>query len=171
MAGSDVQDLVEELADMEAQTDPFRLRKRLRINAFLEEPALGRCAEFQLVAVILRFEGGEGGADLRHGQMADADELVLDLLALGLQLPLIRQRLPAATAADAEMLAKGRQTLGGWLHDPLDAAFHVILFLLEDADVDDIAGHGEIDENDDAFVMGQGFAFGGDGLDRDAFYQ
>ena len=38
--------------------------------------------------------------------MADPDQLVIDLLPLGFQLHFVRQGLPAAAAAHAEMLAK-----------------------------------------------------------------
>ena len=162
----DVQDLVEELAHMESQAHAVILGNRIRILA-AEHPALAGSAEFQLVTIKLRTLGGECRPDFRDLQVADSDQLVVHLLPFGYQLHLVRQRLPPAAAADAEMLAERLDAVRGRLDHPGDEALHIVFLLPEHLDVHDVAGNGEIDEDDHPVHMRQRLAFGSDGLDGD----
>ena len=69
-------------------------------------------AEFQFVTVKLRALGGECRPDFRDLQVADPDQLVVYLLPLGFELHFVRQGLPAAAAAYAEMLAECFEPVG-----------------------------------------------------------
>ena len=133
----------------------------------MKYPTLAGSAEFQFVTIKLRALGGECRADFRDLQMPDADQLVIHLLPLGFELHFVRQGLPAAAAADAKMLAERLDAVRGRLDHPGDESLHIVFLLPEHLDVHDVAGNGEIDEDDHPVHMGQRLAFGGDGLDGD----
>ena len=162
----DVQDLVEELAHVEAQAHPVVLGNRIGILA-VKHPALAGRAEFQLVTVKLRALGGECRTDFRHLQVADADQLVVHLLPFGFELHLVGQGLPPAAAADAEMLAERLEPVRRRLDHSGDESLHIVFLLPEHLDVHDVAGDGEIDEDDHSVHVGQSLTFGGDGFDGD----
>ena len=149
---------------MESEAHPVVFRDGVGILA-LEHPSTVGCAEFQLVAIELRTLGGEGRTDFRDLQVADAHELVAHLLTLGLQLHFVRQRLPAASAAHAEMPAERLEPVGGRLDHPGDEALHVVFLFLEDLDVHDVAGNGKIDKDHHSVHVREGLAFRGNGLD------
>ena len=152
-----VQDFVKELAHMEAQTHFLGLCKGVGIFVF-EDPAAAGSAEFQLVTIKLSGFGGKGRADFRNLKMADSYQLVFYLLTLGLQLHLVRQRLPAAASANAKMLAERLQTVLGGLYNALDKAFHVVLFLFVYLNVHHVSGNGKVHENHHAVHMRESFA-------------
>ena len=106
----------------------------------LAEPAARREGEFQFVAVIAGVVRADDGGELRYVEMPQADQLVPDLLLLGLELHSVGERLPFAAAAQAEMLAERLQTVFGGLFHLDDEALHVVGFLLGDAYVDDVTG-------------------------------
>jgi len=74
---------------------------------FAGQPTLICAAEVELVAVGLCLDGAEDGAELGQFDFADAMELVVNLLLLELQLLLVWQILPLATAADTEVFTEG----------------------------------------------------------------
>ena len=159
VAFPDVQDFVEEFAHVESDAHPFLRRHLFRI-LILQEPAARGEGKLQLVAVELRFFRGNGRPDLRHVQVAEADQLVFDLPAFRLQLHLVGNRLPAASAADTEVLAEGLQPPGRRLDHFFDETFHVVALLALDTDVHAVAGYSERHEHDHPVVMCDGFAFG-----------
>ena len=77
------------------------------MDFFLCQIAFVGTAEVQLVAIFLRLHTTQDGTELRQLHLADAVQLVVDLLLLELQLLLVGQVLPLAAAADAEVLAEG----------------------------------------------------------------
>ena len=99
--------------------------------------------------------------------MAEPDQLVPDLLSLGLELHGIGERLPSAPSAESEMRAERLETVGGRLHHPYRKTFHIVFLLLEDAYVDEISGNRELDEQYLSVHMGQRLAFRRYGLDAD----
>ena len=168
---ADIEHLVEKLAHVVAQAAFFGRGEGLRIFAGKDPSAL-REGKLEFVAVMDGPLGAEGHRDFRDLKVADADELVIDLPAFRLELGGIRQGLPAAAAADAEMAAERLQAVLGRLFQAHDAAFHIILFLLADLDVDKVAGNSKLREDDGSVRrVAQGFAFGGDGFDPDVFQQ
>ena len=104
MALLDIQHLVKEFAHMEAKAHAVVFCNFLRILSG-KEPAALRCAEFQLVTIILSLFRGKRRPYFWYAQVADSDKLVFNLLALGLKLDSVREMLPAAAATDAKMAA------------------------------------------------------------------
>ena len=154
-----VQDLVEEFAYVEAETDSFFRRKRLGILA-VEEPAFRGEGKFELVAVESGPVGGDDGGDGRYLEMAYAHQLVIDLLLFCLKLHFVGKRLPAASSAYSEMPAERFQPVFGRFHDPQDAAFHIVFLLLVYPYVDYVPGYGEFHEDHGAFIVRDGLSFG-----------
>ena len=144
VAALDVQDLVEILADVEAQAGAGR---HAGGDLFAGHPALVRGGEFEFVAVVAGLVGAQDGAEFRHAEVADARQLVIDLALLGGELDLVRERLPAASAAHREMLAERLQTLLGGLHELDDRTLQPGLLLADQPHVHHVARHGEADEN------------------------
>ena len=96
--------------------------------------------------------------------MANPHQLVFYLLAFGLQLHFVGQRLPAAASTDAEMLAEGLQAVGGGLHNAFDEAFHIVFLFLVYLDVHDVSGNGEVYEHNHAVYVRERFALGCNGF-------
>ena len=164
MALLDIQDFIEEFAHMEAKAHAVVFCNFIRILSG-KQPAAFRCAEFQLVTVILSLFGGECRSYFRYAQVADSHQLVFNLLALGLKLDFVREMLPSAPAADAEMAAEWLQSVFRRRDELFNAAFHVVFLLLENADVHDVTGNGVVYEYDHSVYMSEAFAFGCDFFD------
>ena len=163
VAALDVEHLVEELPDVEAQAG-FAFHPG---GDFLRRhPTLVGSGEFEFIAVVAGLVRTDDRAEFGHLEVADAGQLVIDLALLGGQLDLVGERLPAAAAADREMVAERFQTLLGRLHQLDDRPFHPGLLLADKTHVDDISRHGESDENHLSFRrMGNRFALRRDGFD------
>ena len=73
---------------------------------FLRQIALVCTAEVQLVAVFLCLDATEDGTELRQFHLADAVQLVVDLLLLHAELFLVGQILPLAAATHAKVLTE-----------------------------------------------------------------
>ena len=138
------------------------------VDLLAGEPALVGGGVFEFVAVAGRLVRAEDGGEGRHLEVADAGELVVDLALLGRELDLVGERLPAASAAHAEMAAERLQALLGRLDDADDRALEPGFLLAYQADVHDVARDGESHEDDLAFGgVGDGLALRGHGFDRE----
>ena len=92
------------------------------------------------------------------------------MLLLLPELYFVRNMLPLAAAARAEMLAERHHPLRRKRMETNGLGFPKVLFLLGDAQVHYIAGsHRAINENDDFAVAGQALALGGNVADGDLF--
>ena len=78
--------------------------------------------------------------------MADAHELVVDLLLLGLKLHLVWKRLPFASAAHTEVLAERLQTMLGRFYHTKNETFHIVLLLFGHLDVNYVSRYRELNE-------------------------
>ena len=78
--------------------------------------------------------------------MADAYELVIYLLLLGLKLHFVWKWLPFATSANAEVFAEWLQTMLGWLYHTEDESFHIVLFLLGHLYINNVTRYCELYE-------------------------
>ena len=108
---------------------------------------------------------------LRQFQMSDAGELVVDLLLLHLQLCLVGQILPFATAADAKMLASGYRAYITILDEALHLSLGEAVLLARQLHVDDVARHAEGHKDDKVVPVEQRLPLGGTSLDGDILYQ
>ena len=77
-----------------------------RRHLLAREPTLVAASKLQLVAVFSCLLRTHDGRNLRQLHLAYSAQLVIYLLLLGLELLLVGQVLPLASAAHAEMLAK-----------------------------------------------------------------
>ena len=154
----DIQHLVKETPDMEPESDPVFGAYLLRILSGLYPASFGK-GEFELVAVELgpfrRYDRG----DFRNVQMSYPYKLVVYLLLFGLKLHTVWKRLPLASSAYTEMTAERLQTVSGWLHNSQYVAFHIILALLCDLDIDYVSGYGELQEKHCPIHVGYRLAF------------
>ena len=142
----DRQNLVEGSGDVE--TDAVHVVElRTFGNLLACEPALVAASELQLVAVFLDVYRAHDGHELRQLYLADACELVEHLLLLSLQLLLVGQILPFASAADSEMLAHWLRAYVALLDEAYYFRLAVAVFLLAYLQVNHVAGHGERHEN------------------------
>lgn len=78
-------------------------------NLLVGEPALVGKGKLELVAILACARRAETGAHLGDGEVADAHQLILDLLTLLLELLLVGKALPLTTTAYAKVLTE-------WLH-------------------------------------------------------
>ena len=108
--------------------------------------------------------GSSSLANQRREEVPEPDELVPDLLLLGLELHFVGERLPFAAAAEPEMLAERLEAVLGGFLEADDEALHVVGLFLGDAYVYDIARDSRTDENHCTLVMGEGVAFCRDGF-------
>ena len=97
--------------------------------------------------------------------MTNTNQLIINLLPLGLKLHRIGERLPFTAAAHPEMPAERLQTILGRSHDPFHEPLVIILALFGHTDVNHIAGNGERDKDNDSVPMGERLALGGASLD------
>jgi hypothetical protein len=102
----------------------------------------------------------------RQGDLPYPPEDVLYLLLLELQLQGIRQHLPPAAAAYAKMSAEWLDPLGRVAAKGGNEPFRPVFFVFAQPQIDDIAGHGVLDEDDLSVYAGDGLAFR-----RVVFYQ
>ena len=144
VAALDVQDLVEIFPDVEAQAGAGG---HAGGDLLTRHPALAGGGEFEFVAVVAGLVGAQDGAELRHLEVADARQLVIDLALLRRELDLVGEGLPAASAANGEMLAKRLQALLGGLHELDDRALEPGLLLADQPHVHHVARHGKADEH------------------------
>ena len=104
MALCDVENLVESTRDME----PDRIHHiilHILLHFFIREPTLIGETKLQLVAIAINLLTSKDGLELRQFNLANARQVVKDLLLLGLELLLILKALPLATSTDTIMTA------------------------------------------------------------------
>ena len=106
----DVKHFVKESADMESKTVFLLIGKNFSILVVKDPSALREC-ELQFVTIICSIIRRNDRGDFRYIKMADAHQLVVDLLLLRLQLHFVWKRLPFASSAYAEMFAERLQTV------------------------------------------------------------
>ena len=106
----DIEHLVEEFAHVEAKTLHLFFAESFRILG-IQNPAFVGGAVFQLVTVSDGLFRADNRLKLRHLQMPDAGQLVIDLPLFCAKLDFIGERLPPAAAANAEMAAEWLQTV------------------------------------------------------------
>ena len=78
--------------------------------------------------------------------MADAHQLVIDLLLLRLQLHFVWKRLPFTSSTYAEMFAERLQTVLRRLYHTEDETFHIVLLLFCHLHIYDVSRHSELYE-------------------------
>ena len=78
--------------------------------------------------------------------MAYADELVVDLLLLCLELHFVWKRLPFASSTYTEMLAEGLETVLRGFYHTKDEALHIVLLLFGHLDVYHVTRNRELYE-------------------------
>jgi len=108
----------------------------------------------------------EDGAKFRQFDLADAGELVEDLLLLELQLLGVGQVLPLAASADTEMFAEGGRAYITIFNKADDLTFGKGMFLAPDLDVAHVTRNTEGYENDQFFPMEKALTLGCDSLYR-----
>ena len=106
----DVENLVEETAYMEAEAIFLLVSQHVCILV-VEDPAALRESELELVAVVCGLVRRDDRRYFRNVKMTDADELIINLLLLGLKLHFVWKRLPFATSTNSEMLAERLKTM------------------------------------------------------------
>ena len=156
-----VEHLIKGAGDMESggvAVGEILARRELLVG----QPAFVREGIFEFVAVGPYLVGADDGHNLGKVDLGDARQHVDDLLALAFELKLIGQMLPAAAAADAEMLAAGLDSDIAGTNHPDNMALGERFFLLVELDVDDVAWHGEGDEDNHVVDSRKGVAFGCD---------
>ncbi len=99
--------------------------------------------------------------------MAQAHQLIPDLLAFRLQLHGIGEWLPATAATEAEMLAEGLEPVRGRGNCTDGIALHVILLLFEDLYVHHVSRNGEFHKEHHPVDVGDGLSFGRHPFDED----
>ena len=142
----DRQNLVEGSGDVESDAVHV-VELRALGNLLACEPALVAAAELQLVAVFLDVYRAHDRHELRQLYLSDACELVEHLLLLSLQLLLVGQVLPFASAADAEMLAHRLCAYVALIDEAYYFCLAVAVLLLAHLQVNHVAGYGERHEN------------------------
>ena len=140
---------------------------------FTCEIAAVGCTKVEFVAVFPCLDGAEDGSEhhsvhlprigMGQGEVSYARELVIDLLLFHLQLLGVGEHLPLATAADAKMLAHRLLSCAAILSEADDLRLGIMVFLLADLEVNDIAWHTPRDEDNElrlcrAVVCGAGQA-------------
>ena len=158
--------LVEKAAYMESETIFFLLRKHFGVLV-IKDPTTLREGEFQLVTIICSLVRTNDRRDFGHLKMADAHQLIVDLLLLCLELHFIWERLPFAASTDTEMSAERLQTMFRRLYHAEDETFHIIFLLLCDFDVNNVAWYGELYEQYSSVNSCESLAFGSDCFDHD----
>ena len=134
-------------------------------------PSLVGASKLQFVAIGAGLLQPEDGCDLWQLHMADARQLVIDLLLLGLQLLLVGQGLPFAAATDAEVGTHRLRPDVTLLDKSLDGSLTIAAPLLAHAQVHDVARDDKGDEDHHLAHMGDAFTLGGNGLYGDVFQQ
>ena len=161
----DGQYLVEGTRDVETDGrlvfQTLRLVVRQRGNFLVGQIALVGASKVQLVAVFLSLDTSQDGAKFGQLYLADACQLVKDLLLLHAQLFVVGNLLPLATAAHAEVLA---ERLGAHLAVFMktdDFCFHERVLLTANLQVDDIARHSPRYKHHHLVNACHRFSFGG----------
>ena len=134
---------------------------------FICQPSFVGAAEVEFVAVFLGLHATQDGTKLRQFHLADAVKLVIDLLLLELQLLLVRQVLPLAAAAHAEVLAEGCRAYLTIFYKLHHFAFGKRVLLALYLHVADVARHAEGHKHHQVVPVEQAFALGSHGLDGD----
>ena len=126
----------------------------------LGEPTLVGAPELQFVAVLKRLDRTHDGAELRQLHLAYARELVMHLPLLCLELLMVWQVLPLASAAHAEMAALGRLAHFAVFYEAHHLGLAVAVLLLLHLQVYHVTRHGERHENHHVVHFGYGLALG-----------
>ena len=100
----DVQNLVKGARDMEPHSI-HHLIFHILLHLFLSQPALVTETKLQLVAVAIHLLAAQDRHELRQFNLPDARQIIKDLLLFSLQLLLILQALPLASATHTIVLA------------------------------------------------------------------
>jgi hypothetical protein len=170
MAAVDVKHLVERSGNVESCG--IAVGKLLLGTHLLPcEPFLVRKGVFHLVTVFACGFRAKYRRYWRQLDFRDYAQRVLHLLLLGFQLFGIGEMLPAASSAYAEMAAERLGAEGGGLHEPLDVAFRVGVFLAVYLDVGNVSGCAVGYEHHHLAVSGDGVSFRSHGCYLEPFQQ
>lgn len=162
VAGFDVEHLVEGAGNVE--TCGVAVGEFLPRGELLEgEPAAVGEGELELVAVVPNVLAAQALGHFGNGHFCNAGECVDYLLALALQLVLVGEVLPPATAAHGEMLAAGLDTHAAGPAEARYAALGVAFLFLLNLNVDTVAWRAEGHEDHHIVDARNGIAFGGNG--------
>ena len=135
------------------------------------EPTFVGASELYLVAILLGLHAAHDRAELWQLNLADAGELVFHLFLLCLDLLSIRQVLPLATAADAEVLAHRLLSHVALFDEANHLRLAILMFFLDYLQVYHIARHAERHEDDLVVYVSDALALGCYSLDGDVFQQ
>ena len=107
--------------------------------------------------IMKRFVGrySEKRADWAAFELADAGEVVVHLFLLVPQLFFVRQHLPLATSAHAEMAAKRLYAVVGIGMEADGAALGPVFLVFAEADIYGVAGYGICNEDNLPLYAGQ----------------
>ena len=131
------------------------------------EPALVAASELNLVAILRGLHAAHDRAEFREFNLADAGKLVFHLLLLRLNLLLVRQVLPFATTADAEVLAHRLLTDVAFFDEANHLRLAVLMFLLDYLQIYHITWHTERNEDDLVVYSCDALTLGCNSLDGD----
>ena len=138
-----------------------------RIDLGLGKPTPGGNGKFKFIAVILRGFGSNNLVERRQRNFGNSRKVVNNLLLFETKLLTVLNVLPFAAAANAKMFAKRLGTYRRGRNDPFNEGFAVLLFLIDNFDVDHVAGGGHrvagpTFHEDDTFVgFNNALPFGG----------
>ena len=131
------------------------------LHLLFGEPAFVGERKLQLVAVEARFFRAQNGTKFRKFYLPDAGEVVEYLFLLVLELLFVRQTLPFASSAHAEMAAERLHTQGRFFIELYGHRFGVMVLLAFHLQIDYIARHYIRDKYYQFIHFSHGFAFCG----------
>ena len=159
-----VEHAVEVSAHVKTEANSLIFRQLLNIYGVFE-PTSAAEGEFQFVTVIPVLVRTYHRLDFRYFQMTYPDQLVVNLLALGLKLHFVGQMLPAAAAANSEVTAERLEPLRRRLNEFSYVAFHIVFLFLGYADIHNVTRNCVLYKYHHTVYMGKGLALGGHGFD------
>ena len=135
------------------------------------EPALVAASELNLVSILLGLHAAHDRAELRKFNLSDAGKLVFHLLLLRLDLFLVREVLPFATATDTEVLAHRLLSYVALLDEANYLRLAILMFFLNYLQIYNIARHAERHEDDLVIYASDALTLGCYGLDGDVLQE
>lgn len=122
------------------ETDRAWVHRLVGIDFLLRQPAAFGAGEFEFVAVILRWMGGQNGADGGQGYFPDAGQVIDYLLVFKIQLFAVLNMLPFAATTRTKMFAKRFSSQRRPVENPFRNRFPILLFAVRNAQIDHVAG-------------------------------
>ncbi len=160
MAAADVKHFVECSRDVESRATAV-CRHISCVDLLPGEPAAVGEGVLHLIAVLPYVLRAEYRRNLRQFHLGDTMQGILHLLLLGLQLDGIRQMLPPAASAGAEMLTSRLATLLRRFYQAFDAAVGIRRTFFLYLDIGDVARRPIGHEHHKLAPPGYGIPFGG----------